>query len=141
MVTRRAAALGLLAGALLCAVTPYNDNKIGATNLAGNQFPVGALFVLFLLAIPINAFLRRFAARFILTRPELLTVWTLILVASGIPSSGLMRECTDDLRSNILACLAEHCLKPDMILIAENTACFVVSSRQLVIKIPERMLK
>jgi hypothetical protein len=91
MLTRRAVALGLVAGALLCTVTPYNDNKIGATTLAGNQFPVGALFVLFLLAVPVNALLRRFATRFVLTRPELLTVWTLILVASGIPSSGLMR--------------------------------------------------
>lgn len=91
LVTRRAVALGLVAGALLCAVTPYNDNKIGATNLAGNQFPVGALFVLFLLAVPVNDLLRRCAPRWLFSRSELLTVWTLILVASGLPSSGLMR--------------------------------------------------
>jgi hypothetical protein len=76
---------------LLCAVTPYNDYKIGATYLAGNQFPVGALFVLFCLAGPLNALLRRVAPRLVFTRAEQLTIWTLILVASGLPSSGLMR--------------------------------------------------
>jgi hypothetical protein len=90
-VTRRAVAIGLIAGAMLCAVTPYNDCKIGATNLAGNQFPVGAIFILFLFAVPINALLARFTPRWLFARAELLTIWVLILVASGLPSSGLMR--------------------------------------------------
>jgi hypothetical protein len=41
---------------LLCAITPYNDYKVGATYLAGNQFPVGAIFALLLLCAPVNAF-------------------------------------------------------------------------------------
>ncbi|MBC8141775.1 MAG: hypothetical protein H7Y38_10095, partial [Armatimonadetes bacterium] len=96
-VTGRAVLTGLLFAALLCAITPYNDYKIGATYLAGNQFPVGAVFVLLLLAAPMNALLRRFASQATLaparafSRAELLTVWTLMLVASGLPSSGMMR--------------------------------------------------
>jgi hypothetical protein len=77
--------------ALLCAVTPYNDYKVGATYLAGHQFPVGALFVLFLLAALANPLLRAVRPRWAFARGEMLTVWTLVLVASGLPSSGMMR--------------------------------------------------
>lgn len=77
--------------AFFCAVTPYNDFKIAATYIAGTQFPIGAVFVLFVLAFAVNGGLRRFAPRLVFSRGELLTIWTLILVASGIPSSGMMR--------------------------------------------------
>ncbi|MBC8101919.1 MAG: hypothetical protein H7Z41_04945 [Cytophagales bacterium] len=90
-VTGRAVGIGLLGAALLCAVTPYNDYKIGATFLAGNQFPVGAVFALLLFAAPINALLRSLAPARTFSRSELLTIWTLMLVASGLPSSGMMR--------------------------------------------------
>ena len=72
-------------------VTPYNDFKIAATYIAGTQFPIGALFVLFFFAFAINALLRAVAPKAVFQRGELLTIWTLILVASGIPSSGMMR--------------------------------------------------
>jgi hypothetical protein len=90
-VTGRAILVGLTGAVLLCAITPYNDYKIGATFLAGNQFPVGAIFVLLLLAAPVNALLRAIAPRRAFTRSEMLTIWTLMLVASGLPSSGMMR--------------------------------------------------
>jgi hypothetical protein len=90
-VTARSVLIGLLGAALLCAITPYNDYKIGATYLAGNQFPVGAVFALLVLAAPINALLRRFAPAKAFSGAELLTIWTLMLVASGLPSSGMMR--------------------------------------------------
>ncbi len=90
-VTLRAVLLGLIGAILLCAITPYNDYKIGATYLAGNQFPVGAIFALLLLCAPVNALLRAVAPKRVFSRGELLTIWTLMLVASGLPSSGLMR--------------------------------------------------
>ncbi len=89
--TPRAVFIGLLGAVFLCAVTPYNDYKIGATFLAGNQFPVGAIFALLLLAAPVNALLRSVAPSRVFSRAELLTIWTLMLVASGLPSSGMMR--------------------------------------------------
>jgi hypothetical protein len=90
-VSARAVTLGIICAVLLCAVTPYNDFKVGATYLAGNQFPIGALFVLLVLALGVNPLLRRFAPTRTFHRGELLTVWILILVASGLPSSGMMR--------------------------------------------------
>ena len=89
-VSPRAVIIGLMGAALLCAITPFNDYKIAATFLAGTQFPVGAIFVLLLLAAPVNALLRRFAPSRAFSKGELLTVWTLVLVASGLPSSGMM---------------------------------------------------
>ncbi len=89
-VTTRAVMLGLLGTALLCAVTPYNNYKIAATLLGGNQFPIFALFVLLLL-VGLNIPLRLFRRALAFTTGEMLTIWTMILVASGIPSSGMMR--------------------------------------------------
>ncbi len=90
-ISRRAVLIGIALAALLCAVTPYNDYKIAATYLAGNQFPIGAIFVLLALSGAVNPLLRRFAPRAVFRRGELLIIWTLILVASGLPSSGMMR--------------------------------------------------
>jgi hypothetical protein len=90
-VTPRAVLIGLLCAVFFCAVTPYNDFKIAATYIAGTQFPIGALFVLFFLATAVNIPLRRFAPRAAFAPGELVTVWTLIAVASGLPSSGMMR--------------------------------------------------
>jgi hypothetical protein len=90
-VSGRAVFIGLLLAAVLCAVTPYNDFKVGATYIAGTQFPIGSLFVLLVFAGVINVALRRWAPRAAFARGELLTIWSLITVASGLPSSGLMR--------------------------------------------------
>jgi hypothetical protein len=84
-------ATGLTCAAFFAAFTPYNDIKIGATMISGNQFPVGALFVELVLVFVVNVVLRRLRPQWVFTTAELLTVWVLILVASGIPSGGMMR--------------------------------------------------
>ncbi len=90
-VTFRAVFIGIVFALALCAFTPYNDFKIAATYIAGTQFPIGAVFVELLLVGVVNVFLRRFNPRAAFSKGELLTVWSLILVASGLPSSGMMR--------------------------------------------------
>jgi hypothetical protein len=82
--------IGLAAAALICVVTPYNNNKIAATQLGGTQFPISALFMLLLL-VGLNIPLRRVRPAAAFAPGEILTVWTMVLVASGIPSSGMMR--------------------------------------------------
>ena len=91
-VTGRAVLLGLACAAFLAWFTPYNDIKVAATMLAGNQFPAGALFVVLFLVCMVNVVLRALGRPDrAFTPAELLTIWTLILVASGIPSGGMMR--------------------------------------------------
>jgi hypothetical protein len=64
---------------------------VAATYLGGNQFPIGAIFVLFFFATVVNMALRKARPRKAFGQGELLTIWVLILVASGLPSSGMMR--------------------------------------------------
>ncbi len=90
-VSARAVIIGLICAMFFCAVTPYNDFAIAATYIAGNQFPIGALFVELILVGLVNVILRKWSPKHAFRQGELLTVWTLILVASGLPSSGMMR--------------------------------------------------
>ena len=89
--TARAIVIGIACAAFFCAITPVNDFKIAATYIAGTQFPIGALFVLFVLAGVINPVLRMISPRRAFATGELLVIWTLMLVVSGVPSSGMMR--------------------------------------------------
>ena len=87
----RAVFIGLVCAAFFCAFTPYNDFAIGATFIAGNQFPIGALFVLIALVGVVNVALWKFRPGAAFSQGELLTIWTMMLVASGLPTSGMMR--------------------------------------------------
>jgi len=91
-VSARALLIALIVGLLLCAVTPYNDQYIGATFIAGNFFPIGALAVVLVIVVIVNPLIKHLGGahqRF--SRAELITIWSLIAIISGLPSSGLMR--------------------------------------------------
>jgi len=91
-ISRRAVMTGLTLGLVLCGITPYNDYYVAATYLGGNFFPVGAIAAVLLLVLAINPLLiARGRRNKIFTPAEIVTVWSLITVVSGIPSSGLMR--------------------------------------------------
>ena len=89
-ITRRSVLLGLCLAGLLCAVTPYNDYVVENTFMAGNHFPVGAVAVLLLMSA-LNLVTQRLRGRPLLSARELGVVYILIMVTSGIPSSGLLR--------------------------------------------------
>ena len=90
-VSLRAVVIGIALALFFCAVTPYNDFKVAATYISGTQFPIGAVFVLFFMVFVVNTGLRKWKPKSAFRSGELLTIWTLILVASGLPSSGMMR--------------------------------------------------
>jgi len=91
-VTPRSFILGLVLSVLMCAVMPYNDYYVAATYLSGSFFPIGALAGLLLIVLCINPVLISLRQRKrIWTAPEIMTVWAMMLVVAGIPSSGLMR--------------------------------------------------
>ncbi|NUP98614.1 MAG: hypothetical protein HUU35_02040 [Armatimonadetes bacterium] len=93
-VTPRAVLIGLLATSLLCGLTPYNDFKIAATYLAGNHLPLGSFVLLAILVLVVNVVLRALCPAKALRPGELLTIWAMLSVASGLPSSGLFRYLT-----------------------------------------------
>ncbi len=89
-ITWRSVGLGLLLAGALNAVTPYNDYSLGNTYVAGNHFPMGAVFVLLVLSL-LNLLVYRWRGRRLLHAPEVAVVYIIVMVTSGIPSSGLLR--------------------------------------------------
>jgi hypothetical protein len=87
----RALTIGLLCTVFFCAFTPYNDFAVAATYLAGTQFPIGALFILLVFVGGINVLLRKVRPDDAFSQGELLTIWTMMLVSSGLSTSGMMR--------------------------------------------------
>lgn len=77
---RRVLLLGLILVGGLCLFTPYNNFKLLASPVGGNQFPVLPLALLLVL-LPLR----------FLTRAEKLALWSMATLASGIPGSGMMR--------------------------------------------------
>jgi len=89
-ITARSVLLGLVLAAGLAAITPYNDYNIGNTYIAGNHFPIGAIAVLLLLSLT-NLIVHRLRGRGMFHPRELAVIYIIIMVTSGIPSSGLLR--------------------------------------------------
>ena len=95
-VTPRAILIGLAFVIIASALTPFNDFYRQQTYFAGNHLPIGSVFVLLLLALGVNTLLRRIREGLELSPGELLTVWLMVVVTSGIPSSGLCRYLFKD---------------------------------------------
>ena len=74
-----------------CFATPYNDFHVGGTYLAGNHLPIAVVFVMLIFVLSINVLLKKLKPGTELQGGELLIIWGMMVVASGIPSSGLMR--------------------------------------------------
>ncbi|NSW57718.1 MAG: hypothetical protein HPY44_17035 [Armatimonadetes bacterium] len=88
----RSIILGAVLLAVLVGVTPYNDYFIQGSYMASHHVPVAATFVLFLLTALINPLLGRLCGRSrLLGTRELVLVWAMTAISSGLPSSGLMR--------------------------------------------------
>ncbi len=90
-ITGRSAVLGLLGVVLICALTPYNDYALNNTFLVGNNLPLGAVMLTFLLTVCVNGPLSRWAPRYALSTGEVAVAFTMVLVSCALPSSGLMR--------------------------------------------------
>lgn len=90
-ITKRAILIGLFCVVFLCLITPYNDYYIGGTFVAGNHFPIGSFFLYILLVFIGFIAIGRWIPNKGLTQSELITIWCMMIVASGIPSSGFIR--------------------------------------------------
>jgi hypothetical protein len=90
-VTLRATLIGLACVVLLCAYVPYNDYYVQGTFLAGNHFPIGAVFLLVIFVLVINVVLKLVTKGPGLSTSELATIWCIMVVTIGIPTVGLAR--------------------------------------------------
>lgn len=89
--TLRAFLIGLLTVAGVCFLAPYNDWGMGNTYITGFHFPTGPFFLLVLLTVVGNLMVKLFRKAWALSQSELMLVWCMLIVASTVPSSGLMR--------------------------------------------------
>ncbi len=92
--TIRAILLGFLGVFLLCAVTYFNNNILNQTHLVGNHLPLAVYGGLLLFLLLLNPILARFGEKAPLRGKELVLILGMMLVASTIPGSGLMRTFT-----------------------------------------------
>jgi hypothetical protein len=87
----RAVVIGFVLSAAICALTPFNNAYLGATPLGGGHFPLAPFFILFCLTLAVAGIGRLAPGVRLLTGRELLVVWALMLLASGIAYTGLAR--------------------------------------------------
>ncbi|RKU13277.1 hypothetical protein C6501_09440 [Candidatus Poribacteria bacterium] len=88
--TVRALLLGLALVVVQAAITPYNDYYLQGTDIAGNHFPLGAVFTLIFLTLVINPILKSVFPRATLNPAELIVIWVMMGISSAIPSKGMM---------------------------------------------------
>lgn len=85
--TVRSVVLGALSVLLIAVATPYSDLVMRGTWIGLTAFPISAFFLLLVLVFGLNVIPRWLGVG--LTTAELLVVYTMALVAAGIPSFGL----------------------------------------------------
>ena len=89
-ITSRGILIGIFCVILICLVTPYNDYYLRGTFVSGNHFPIGSFFLFCLLSL-LNIALRLTKSDWDLSPSELITIWSMMIVAAGIPSAGFIR--------------------------------------------------
>jgi hypothetical protein len=87
----RAIFLGLLLAVGICALTPFNNAFRQATPLGGGHFPLAPFFIFFWLALIMAGSGRLFKRPPWLNGKELLFIWILMVLVSGIAYTGLVR--------------------------------------------------
>lgn len=87
----RAVLLGLFLAVAICALTPFNNAYRQATPLGGGHFPLAPFFILVWMTVLLAAVGIVFRRRTWLTGKELLVVWVLMVLVSGIAYTGLAR--------------------------------------------------
>jgi hypothetical protein len=107
--TWRAFIIGLISVAVIGAVTPWNDFDKGNTFFTGNHFPAGAVGILLVLTLVVNVGVKLVRRAWAFRQGELMLVWCMMIVASTVPASGLMRYWF-----SICASPAYYAARPDL---------------------------
>ena len=87
----RAVLVGLVLAVAISAITPLNNAYHQGTPLGGGHFPLAPFFILMWMTLLVALAGKVFKGRRWLTGKELLIVWTLMALVSGIAYTGLVR--------------------------------------------------
>ncbi len=83
--------VGLIFVVVFSAFTPYNNVKLQNSPLAGGHFPLASFGCLLFLLVAINPILSLVKKAWRFNLHELLLVWAMVTVATGIAYTGLLR--------------------------------------------------
>jgi len=89
-VTLRSLAVGLVCCLVIAVGVPYGSLLIRGTRLGLSSSTPAAFFALFVLLLTLQPLLRRISRSWALRRGELITVFFMMMVASAIPTRGVM---------------------------------------------------
>ncbi|MCX7597858.1 MAG: hypothetical protein N2512_03175, partial [Armatimonadetes bacterium] len=84
--TPRAVLLGAFLTALAGIAIPYSDNRLEGTWISCCHLPIVVFFFLLVMVGVVNSLLKKFAPRRSFSVRELMVIYTMTLVGSGIPS-------------------------------------------------------
>ncbi len=87
----RAVVIGFILAVVICAVTPFNNAYRQATPLGGGHFPLAPFYVLIWMTILVGITQTFLKKTRILTGRELICIWALMVLSSGIAYTGLVR--------------------------------------------------
>ena len=87
----RAVVLGLILAVAICGLTPFNNAYRNGTPLGGGHFPLAPFFLLLVMTVVLYAAGRLLRRRMLLNGRELLYVWIIMVLVSGIAFTGLVR--------------------------------------------------
>jgi hypothetical protein len=87
----RALLMGVLLALGICVVTPFNNAYLKGTPLGGGQFPLAPFYLLVWMMLVTAALRAVFRGRRFLTGRELLVMWALMVLLSGVAWTGLAR--------------------------------------------------
>lgn len=87
----RALVLGAAFALAVCLLTPFNNAYMQGTPLGGGQFPLAPFYILVWLMIATAGLRALIPGRRLLTGRELLVMWCLMVLLSGIAWTGLAR--------------------------------------------------
>lgn len=83
--------IGLAGSILIWIVTPFNNFTLNNGFIADSFLPIGALAVMLFVVLLLNPLLGRLKRPLMLRRRELAIIFGIVLVASVVPSQGLLR--------------------------------------------------
>lgn len=87
----RAVLIGALLALVICLVTPFNNAYLKGTPLGGGQFPLAPFYLLIWMMILTAGMRAVFRGRRFLSGRELLVMWALMVLLSGVAWTGLAR--------------------------------------------------